>query len=195
MRYYKDKKQHFILREINRLKRELFFYALGVIIFILIAFIVPDGTKVFLEGIRFFVAWFIIQIITFLYEFWLIAINNKNPIILAIDENGVLLRAIGRSPKKNYFHKRYHVFSKVRFMSFEWDEIDHLVLRITSVPGYYYYPESCVHVKSKTGEEYWCSIEDYSIWLPSTSRRIRHAVYECTGRTDLFIDTRHQRKQ
>lgn len=195
MRHYKDKKKHFIIREINRLKRELCIYALGFIILIIIAFIVTDGTKVFLKGGQYFVAWFIILTITYLYEFWLIAIINKNPIILAIDKNGIVLKAIGKSPKNNYYYKRYYVFSKERLLSFAWDDIDHIELRRTSVPGYYYYPETCVHVKFKTGEEYWCSIENYSIWMPFTSRKIRHAVYECTGRTDLFIDTRHQRKQ
>lgn len=188
----KDLKIHFTIREINRLKIGLYKYAFVFILLIIIALIIPDGKEVFLKGGLYYIIGFIIITLTYLYEIWLIAIHNKNPIIMAIDEDGVLLRAIGKSPKKNYFYKRYHYFSKDKLMSFVWDEINQIELRNLPAPGHYL--EICLLVKSKTGDEVWCSIEDYSLGRSFTSRSIQNVIYNCTGRSDLFIDKRHKEK-
>ena len=103
------------------------------------------------------------------------AIPNKREVFFSVDKEGVLLRVKGKriKIKRNTYNKSKrdsYIYTEDRLMSFEWSDIEQIGLRYVSL-----------------GYSIW--------WIPLSARRIRRVVFECTGRTDLFVDETHQPKE
>ncbi len=85
-------------------------------------------------------------------------------------------------------------------MFFEWRDVEQIGFRIIS-KGYGDYSvfwddtDLFVFVKSKTKREVLCSITEYCWPKRFFARRIRQVIYDCTGRSDLFVDETRKQKE
>lgn len=209
---YRD--SHYIIREVTRIKIQVYAFASSLFLLLIIIMFIDDGLSLFLSNPRSFYIGIGFPICVFLIIRELRAIPNKREVVFSVDKEGVLLRVKGKriKIKRNTYNKSKrdsYIYTEDRLMSFEWSDIEQIGLRYVSL-GYSIWlniyvglsgsdknsdKEVCVYVKSKTRGESLCSLNDYIWWIPLSARRIRRVVFDCTGRTDLFVDETRQSKE
>lgn len=201
----RKKEAHYVIREITRVKIQAYIIAFLVILFLFAITFLSDSFMDYL-GTMHGPSIFGLPIWIFLVIKEYLAINKK-AVVFSIDKDGVSIKEKGkkiriqRKPYRNRNKYRY-IYSEDRLVFFEWRDVEQIGFRIIS-KGYgdwyrlweLYDKELFVFVKSKTKREVLCSIRDYCWSKHLSARRIRQVIYDCTGRSDLFVDETRKQKE